>query len=418
MLQQSRSITRFLPFIVFLVAGIVFYRNCTVSGGGDFQVYWRVAKRVLEGGPIYHPPTDIPMAFKYPPWILPFFFPLSLMSFETARSVWAMVSVLSMYSAFYWIVKRLRCSPASVAIALVFTWGIWGGQFNHGQINVPVLAGLLWCWDPELPTKSKTRSIGLLLASTTKITSIFSMLYFFKDRKAWLRVLVLGIPVFLLMALPSLINYEPPRIYNLLNTWKEVAQSAVTGFGPEFARGRMNQGLPVLFGRVFGFRSLSDLPEQIGLVIVSIAVFFWWKRASKPLSPQETWAGWVAWICIVGPLSWYHNFVLALPLLAMALDRTWRSGRRELFALTLLGLFCTGPLTFNLARAVSSILYGNQDLLNEYSMYIEHMSIKSIGLLICTAAFLKTFKVKQAVTASASEQSIQSPGAVVLEPSF
>ena len=54
------------------LASCLFFYN-TIQGGGDFQVYWHMAERVLAGQPLYLPEIDLSHGFKYPPWILPLF---------------------------------------------------------------------------------------------------------------------------------------------------------------------------------------------------------------------------------------------------------------------------------------------------------------------------------------------------------
>jgi hypothetical protein len=296
-----------------------------------------------------------------------------------------------MFAIIRWTHLKAKCSLASIAIALAATWGIWGGQFNHGQMNVIVMSGLLCFWDPELPKASTWRTIGLVYASTAKIITAYPLLYFARtfrrDRRSWLKPAAIGAVVFAVLSLPSILTMSPPGISSLLAGWRAVAGSAVQGFGPEFARGRMNQGLPVLIGRLWDFRSMSDATEEIGVLLFGTVIALWWFRAAKRLTPAEAWSGWVAWICVVGPLAWSHNFVLALPLLALSIDRVWASGRRDLLVWVALGLFFTGPLTFNLARGIGALL-GNETSLIAYSDFIEHMSIKSIGLLVSAQAFL------------------------------
>jgi hypothetical protein len=187
---------------------------------------------------------------------------------------------------------------------------------------------------------------------------------------------------------PALLSFPAPRLSNLLIDWHRVATSAIRGFGPLFARGRQNQGLPVLIGRVTGFESLSDFPEQLGVVLFGVCLAWWWRRASVGLKDAERWAGWVALVCLVGPLSWQHNFVMALPFLALSLQAAWDARRKDALALVALGLVCTGLLTWNTAIHLGA-LFGVGDRLTPISDFIEHLSIKSWGVLICAAGLLR-----------------------------
>jgi hypothetical protein len=152
-------------------------------------------------------------------------------------------------------------------------------------------------------------------------------------------------------------------------------------------RGRSNQGLPVVVGRIVDIHSVSDRVDLMAFVVISILIGLWWNRVSKRLTPEESWAGWVAWICVIDPLSWSRNFVLALPLLALSVDRAWRSGRRDLMALVTLGLVFTGPLTINTGRSIAWSPE-SKALLMKVFWWMEMAGIKSLGLLVCAAGFL------------------------------
>ncbi len=347
-------------------------------------MYWHMAERVLAGQPLYLPEIDLSHGFKYPPWILPLFLPLGALPLWIAQIIWAFFSILSMWASFYWIIRKLSCSVGHLALVLILTWGIWMNHFNYGQINTLTLAGLLWLWHPHLSVQPLWRRVGLIWVSTIKITSVFVFLHFKKDR-SWLYPFAISILVFLLLSLPALINSPPPRFLNLLCDWSAIAGSGLKGFGPEVIRGRLNQGLPVLFGRLCKFwnvNPMSNLPELLGLLIVATSLGIWWKRVSRILSPIASWCGWIAWLCLINPLSWSHNFVLGFPLMVLAFQTAWQARRPGPMILVSCGLICVGLLSSNTARSIGEF-FNQGETFVPWVYGIECLSIKSLGLLMC-----------------------------------
>jgi hypothetical protein len=412
-----RSAVSRLPYLLLAVAAVVFYRTATIEGGGDLLIYWKIAGRVLEGGPTYLPAADLPNAYKYPPWVLPVFLPLAALPFETARAAWALVSIAAMIASFAWVVARLKASPWAAFAALAATWGIWGSQFNHGQVGIPMLAGFLWLWHKDLPYLCRWRAANLALVSSIKIASVYPLLFFAgplaaaigarSGRRAgrgergargesldpaaslgpWLRAAGIAVALAAALSLPSLWTGGGPG--PLWRDWMAVARAEPT-FNPAFERGRTNQGLPAAVARLVDPAAPHDRVEVFAALALGALIAVAWTRASRRLSAEESWAGWVAAFCVVHPLSWSRNFVLALPLLAVALDRGWRAwrpgrgageGARILpFALALAAALCAGPLTVNTGQQLGS------EALASVLLALEHAGIKSIGVLLAAGA--------------------------------
>jgi hypothetical protein len=163
--------------------------------------------------------------------------------------------------------------------------------------------------------------------------------------------------------------------------WREVAASGVTTFGAGFVRGRVNQGLPVLIGRWIDKEWASDMPEILGFFMFGALIAWLWMKATRWLTDEQAWAGWVAWICVLHPLSWSHNFVFALPLCAFALDAAWKRGSRAQIFLAFMGLFITGLLTVNTTKAIRG-LFDKIPEPEPIGTFFELLSARSWGVLL------------------------------------
>src|SRR4051812_24477778 len=91
---------------VCFVGAIALIRD-TAENGHDFTVFWRSARLVLDGQPLYSVARDGAMVFKYPPWILPSLLPLALLPLDLAKILWGFVEVFSIFGIALWIKTEL-----------------------------------------------------------------------------------------------------------------------------------------------------------------------------------------------------------------------------------------------------------------------------------------------------------------------
>jgi hypothetical protein len=359
-----------------LAAGAIALVRDTVSQGQDFEVFWRSARAVLAGQAAYDLARDGAMAFKYPPWILPFFFPLAFLKLETAKLVWGLIEVLSLGAIVAW----LRMGGNSWRVICACLLGFWGILVVHaldGQIALPMLAISL------LLGLRRTAFSGaaVLLVLSTKIFSAISALgsrAVARNARSWALAALLAAA----FSLPALRSQAPGwSPLHLATAWGQAAESGTFYFGTGKTRGRDNQGLPAFILRHTGSTDLG-VGAEIGLTLLWMAILgVAWLRLSHPLSGEQKWAGWLALAPVVHPLSWFHQFVFALPAAVLCLSAALRSRDRQWAALAVTGIACSGWVT--------------SKTLGETGYRLEMLSIKSWGVLICLGVLLKTGRLHE-----------------------
>ncbi|MCC7440117.1 MAG: hypothetical protein IT285_00700, partial [Bdellovibrionales bacterium] len=73
---------------------------------------------------------------------------------------------------------------------------------------------------------------------------------------------------------------------------------------------------------------------------------------------------------------WFHSFVMAFPLAALALDRAW--ARRERMAILLAG------------SGVVLIALLTSKVAGKFGLQLEHLSVKSWGIVLCLWALKRS----------------------------
>lgn len=314
-----KAITGF-TVLLGLVGAVALYRD-TYFQGQDFVVFWNAAKAVLSGQSAYDLGRDGGMVFKYPPWILPAFFPAALMPLTWAKGAWGILQLLSLGYAVRWLV-RSGCTWGSTILGLLVFWGVWAVHAMDGQITLLVLALSLWAWDIQGRGKwlDRVASVVLVWALSTKIFSAFSLLgarghWGRSARMAWIALVLGG------LSLPLMWTSSQKNPVALLQDWKTAAQSGNHVFGGEKVRARENQGFPAMvlrMSRVPAVESRADIVLAGSFALVLALV---WGVVSRSLSASKRWAGWLALGVVIHPLAWIHSFVMAFPLAVFGIQR-------------------------------------------------------------------------------------------------
>ncbi|MBC7692995.1 MAG: DUF2029 domain-containing protein [Methylotenera sp.] len=350
----------FQAFIVllFLVGGVALVRD-TVAQGQDFRVFWQSGQHLLHREPIYDVLRDGAMVFKYPPWIVPFFVPFSVLPLVAAKWAWALTELASLISVMHWLRKR-GCSDLVIALTSVLFWGIFAVHFLDGQITLVMLAVALWGWE-------KARPSPVVFALSTKVFSGVSLL-------GWRRISAwqMGrVCVFLFVfTLPALWCAKSLHPLEFAKSWKTAAASGGQLFEHEKTRGRDNQGLPAVILRGLEVPSRDSRADGIAALICTLIIGGYWffrSRQIRDFGAIEKWLGWLALGCVIHPLAWFHCFVLAYPLAALTLDQAVKSKDRILIFSALLSICMITVLT--------------SKTLGDTGARLEFYSIKSFGVL-------------------------------------
>lgn len=354
-----------LPFAVALV-------RTGLAQGQDFSVLRLAAGYVLGGTPAYDIVRDGAMCFKYPPWVLPLFFPFAWLPLEAAKLVWALLELGSLAVVVRWLIRRGVAEGVALAAAAGF-WGIWAVHLMDGQVMLPILAAVL-----TLSGAARGGAWAGALANLALSSKLFTWLALPGIRRAWSpRALLLALALGVGLSVPA-ISVQPlkpgdsNRVAALVRAWQETARSGGSAFDGEKTRGRDNQGLPALFLRKAGISAAeteADLWAFVWCASVLGGLWLWIGRRQGALVEL---CGWLAITAVSHPLAWFHQFTLAFPLATVSIDRALRSRSRLRTGLSLAGFAALALVT--------------RKTLGPLGEALELGSIKSWGALLCLAS--------------------------------
>jgi hypothetical protein len=144
--------------------------SATFRAQGDFNVYYRAGHRVLLGHAIY--PPDDSDRFLYAPIFAIGFAPLALLPRHLAQFVFFLVNAFSLIElilgAGVILFGRERQLPAAlIVVPVLLSFRFVDNNFDHGQINLPTLALIVWAI--AYADESHDARAGLMLAAAILI---------------------------------------------------------------------------------------------------------------------------------------------------------------------------------------------------------------------------------------------------------
>jgi len=144
--------------------------SATFRAQGDFNVYYRAGHRVLLGHAIY--PADDADRFLYAPIFALAFAPLALLPRHLAQFVFFAINAFSLIElilgAGVILFGRERQLPAAlIVVPVLLSFRFIDNNFDHGQINLPTLALIVWAI--IYADESSNAWAGLMLAAAILI---------------------------------------------------------------------------------------------------------------------------------------------------------------------------------------------------------------------------------------------------------
>lgn len=360
-----------------LGAVVLFYSviliSRTVLRGDDFLVFYRVAQRFWDGVRPYDPVTFGNMVFKYPPWILPFFLPFSLLDLGTAKFLWGLIEAYSLFV----IVRKVHSGfsgfpavrPWLQVLLLLVLFGLIGSHGLTGQVTLPILAIALSI-DPL--RASFFRFLILATVFSVKVTTLFPMIHVLKRKRLVTNIAGIVL-IFFVLSLPIYLKSYSHHYGAMRDEWisamfsgTQDVNSVRIGFTT-----REVQGLPSFLLRHAGLDEQKPRHVLFATAISFILLGTGWAWLSRKKSAAVKWVGWLALLPAVQPLAWFHVFLFGYPALAVAGELALRARR---FA----GVF-VGALLIGAVSAKTMGEFGNQ---------LELLSVKLWGLLSAVGFFL------------------------------
>ncbi|MCS7034417.1 MAG: DUF2029 domain-containing protein [Phycisphaerae bacterium] len=331
----------------------------------DFTVYWHAGQAVLQGSDIYEAQNSRGWKYMYLPVFAATISPLSLLPKPVAAGVWYLLNVAALLHL-AWIAVRLASgtSPRDyrltlfVVILILSAWP-WLSALTRGQVSVL----LAWCatiaidfWIRQSAAVFRSTGAGLALAGAIvlKVFPILVLAWLMLMRR-WREVVITFVALLLLtFAAPALVFGWNANL-KLLYQWARTVLVPLSDVSAEenaryaqMADPRIdkNQSVRAVVVRIIApdeEHGEADRAERTaravalvinaGLLVLSVVALRRGvhRQRDRPAGPgreaQISSAGVVLLLCLfLAPVSWTHNYVLAMLPLATAVSRGWCSG--------------------------------------------------------------------------------------------
>ncbi len=298
----------------------------TLRVQGDFAVYYRTGQRVLTGASLY--PADDPDRFLYATLFAFFFAPLAMLPRRGAQLAFFIVNAGALIAYVVGAGAMLfgrarRLSAALIAAPVALTFRFIGNNVEHGQVNLIVLALIVWAivWARE--ARAVRAGIALAAAILIKPFAILAAIYIALRRR-------LAAPVWTAVAGAAMLAaplaaFGPAR-------WMEENAAYLRSVASMTDRYRLmltNQSAVSAVARlVHRWSRAYDAPGvsmAVGMAIeaaVAAAVLYWIHRAERNgvegSGSELALAGLFCVMPAVAPISWKSYYAaLLVPYMAL-----------------------------------------------------------------------------------------------------
>jgi len=310
MLNKENKKIFYTYFWIGLAIGIIsiFGKN------SDFAVYYKSTQDFLTLGwdKVYDPSSLTP--FKYHPFCLFLFVPFSVFGFTTGKILWSLFNGVLVFHVLWLLYLKYNTKISTVIIAFLIlahplTWQL---KFNN------ITFVMLWLLTIHIFNKDiiiKSMCLALLIV-IKPFWELIPALYFLS--KEYRLVFYSMLFIVVLSIIPVLFS---PHIYN---QWFVTLNDPVHSHNYSKTD---NQCVYALF-----YRYIEVLKPYISYLwglasAIFFAVWYYFRFGfsfpfiKRSLDHIDIFSS-VLVILWVGPLSWFHNYLLLLPLIAILLERT------------------------------------------------------------------------------------------------
>ncbi|HYL60856.1 MAG TPA: glycosyltransferase family 87 protein [Candidatus Acidoferrales bacterium] len=334
--------------------------SATLRTQGDFNVYYRAGHRVLHGLAVY--PVDDSDRFLYAPIFAIAFAPLAALPRHLAQFLFFAVNAFALVElvlgAGVLLLGRARPLPAElIVVPVLLAFRFVGNNIEHGQINLPTLALIVWAI--IYSDEARPRAAGAMLAAAILIKpfAVLAAIHLAIRRRfdtlgcalvAGAALLVVPIVVFGMHGLVEQTRGYVVAIASMTNRYRTMLtnQSAVAAVARVMSLTRV------------GDAESSALPTIVGmsLEIALIAAVSLWDWTSGN-NENESWRGRLALcglFCLmasIAPISWksyYAAMVVPYMALVAALWTDRKPGERAAGSIAVWTLFAIS-VVLNLA---------------------------------------------------------------------
>jgi Glycosyltransferase family 87 len=350
--------------------------SATFRSQGDFNVYYRAGHRVLSGLAIY--PPDDSDRFLYAPIFAIAFAPLATLPRHLAQFVFFAINAFSLIELVVGtgiiLLGRERQLPAAlVVVPVLLSFRFIDNNFDHGQINLPTLA--LIVWSVIYAGESRDGRAGLMLAAAILIKPFAVLAAIHLAIRRQFATLAWAVAAGIALLIVPIAIFGPHR-------WIDQTGAYITAVASMTNRYRTmltNQSAVSAVARLMSLRVGADAETSpaativgMGLEFVLVAAVSLWDSMSgerKTLRSSFALCGLFCLMPSFAPISWKSYYAAMLvPYMALtaALWTDRRAGKEGasisvwvLFALSVLLNLATADYVNRLALFYSAHLFSS-----------------------------------------------------------
>ncbi|MGH7947676.1 MAG: glycosyltransferase family 87 protein [Candidatus Binataceae bacterium] len=324
---DSRHARRLAWTVLAIYLGVLSVSS-TLRNQGDYRVYYVAGERVLRGEEVYAPSDK--NKFIYAPVIAYAFAPFALLPKYPSKTVWFLVNAAALLAFLYGSTVMLFGRGTALSAPLVFvptllSFRFIENNFHHGQINLLVLAAIVW--SIVYVRENRTARGGALLGAAilVKPFALVAALYLMLDRR-WRALVWTGVAIAALLVAPILL-LGPERWVSEMKAY----QDAVLIMGKRYRTMSINQSAVAAVARVTGGAPWGPLgtPAAIAMgfeMVMLIAVAAWIFRArtdqlANPWPLRFALAGLFCVMPSITPISWKSYYAsLLVPYMVLTMS--------------------------------------------------------------------------------------------------
>ncbi len=291
---------------------------------GDFDIYYRAGRRVLDGASIYR--LGESNHFLYAPVFAIAFAPFAALPLGAAQFAWFLVSAAALVALIIGAARMLfgpgrRPGAALVVLPVVLSARFIGNNIEHGQINLPTLALIVWA--VILGETGGAAPAGFLLTAAILIKpyALPAALFLALERR-WK-------PLGFAAAWGAALLFFPALVFGPREALRETAGyvRVVLSMAGRYRLMLTNQSAVAAFARALRFSHPSgQLPLYLGTafeLVLMVGISLWYVlpagRPEGPLRPGRF--PLAALFCLMpslAPVSWKSYYAaLLIPYMAL-----------------------------------------------------------------------------------------------------
>jgi alpha-1,2-mannosyltransferase len=313
--QLKPLAVRLLLVLFFTVVSVALLSK-SYNQSQDFKVFYNAGARIASGDLDIYRFSDANMPYKYAPAFAFAMVPFTLLPLKASKTLWAVFNLAALLYIALFLSKKLykgRCYAGIAALAVLVNLQPLTDHFMDGQINLIILAAMLFGFDCLFRRGALFRIAGAGIIATAafiKLYPLLIVLYFLRKRD--FRPLLYGaLAIAFVIAVPFLMVKYSSALH-MYDMWRAILASS--GHHLDLAVFK-NQSLFGLLLRTVPEAAAHSFHRWISAGIV-IAAFFAVSKEKHtgfngPFIIDFSLVSFA--MLLVCPLTWIHYYIFYIP---------------------------------------------------------------------------------------------------------